>query len=53
MEALKYESTLNEAKFLVEDGKDLKEVRDFLRSKDVNASKSQVKQFIKFVKSNK
>lgn len=53
MEALKYENSLNEAKAMVEDGKDLKEIRQFLRSQNINASKAQVKHFIKFVKGKK
>ena len=51
MDPKKYEERLNEAKLMVEEGKSLKEVRAFLKSKDINASKAQVKQFMKYVKS--
>ena len=51
MDPKKYEDRLNEAKLMVVEGKSLKEVRDFLKSKDINASKAQVKQFMKYVKS--
>lgn len=51
MDPKEYEDRLNEAKLMVEEGKDLKEVRAFLKSKDINASKEQVKQFMKHVES--
>lgn len=51
MDPLKYEDRLNEAKLMVEEGKDLKEVRAFLKSKGINTSKTQVKQFMQYVKS--
>lgn len=53
MDPLKYEDRLNEAKKMVEEGKDVKEIRQFLRSQDINASKAQVKHFVKFVKGKK
>ena len=32
---------------MVEEGKDIKEIRQFLKSSNINASKAQVKHFVK------
>lgn len=48
-----YKEQLDKAKFMVENGKDEKEVREYLRTQNIFASKAQVRTFIKFVKRDK
>lgn len=48
-----YKEQLDKAKWMVENGKDEKEIREYLRTQKIFASKAQVRTFIKFVKRDK